>query len=74
MELHLTRETEAKLNLLAQRTRRGTDELLEEAVEHLVTYHEWFEGKVTRSLTAAEQGRTVSDEEVRAWLEKRERT
>ena len=32
MELHLTPETEAKLNDLAQRTLRGTDELLEEAM------------------------------------------
>lgn len=42
MELHLPQQTEAKLVELAQRTRRGTDELLEEAVGHLVAYHEWF--------------------------------
>ena len=73
MELHLKQETESKLNELAERTHRGTDELLEEAVEHLVTYHEWFEGKVKDSLAATERGATASDEQVRAWLEKRER-
>jgi predicted transcriptional regulator len=73
MELHLKQETETKLNKLAERTNRGTDELLEEAVEHLVTYHEWFEGKVKDSLAGVERGETVSDEEVRGWLEKRER-
>jgi predicted transcriptional regulator len=61
----------------AERTRRtdhrGTDEILEEAVEHLVTYHEWFEGKVKDSLAAVERGQTVTDAAVRAWLEKRER-
>jgi hypothetical protein len=31
MELHLTPKTEAKLNELARRTRRGADELIEEA-------------------------------------------
>jgi hypothetical protein len=36
MDLHLTAETAAKVNELAQRTRRGTDELLEEAVDRLV--------------------------------------
>ena len=36
-------------------------------------YHEWFEGKVKYSLTAAEQSQLVADDEVRAWLEKRER-
>jgi predicted transcriptional regulator len=45
MELHLTRETEARLNELAQRTSRGTDELLEEAVTHLVAYNEWLNAK-----------------------------
>src|SRR5882762_4726320 len=38
MELRLTPETEAKLNELARRTRRATDELLGEAVDHLVAY------------------------------------
>jgi hypothetical protein len=34
---------------------------------------EWFEGKVKHSLAAAEQGQLIADDEVRAWLEKRER-
>jgi predicted transcriptional regulator len=58
MELHLTPETDAKLNELALRTHPGTDELLEEAVEHL----------------AVQRGETVPDEDVRAWLEGRERS
>jgi predicted transcriptional regulator len=74
MELHLTPETEAKLNELALRTHRGTDELLEEAVEHLVTYNEWFERKVKSSIAAVQRGETVPDEDVRAWLEGRERS
>ena len=73
MELHLPPESEAKLNALAQRTRRGTDELLQEAVDHLVTYSEWFERKVKASAAAADLGETVPDEEVRAWIERRER-
>ena len=73
MELLLTAETEAKLNELARRTRRGADELVEEAVDHLVAYNEWFEHKVKDSQAAVARGETVSDEEVRAWLEGRER-
>jgi predicted transcriptional regulator len=73
MELHLPPETEAKLNDLARRTQRGTDELLEEAVDYLVAYNEWFENKVRSSMTASEGNRTVPDEEVGAWLERRER-
>ena len=74
MELHLTPETEAKLNELARRTHRGTDELLQEAVEQLVTYNDWFARKVKDSMAATERGETVPDEEVRAWVEQRERS
>jgi hypothetical protein len=45
MELHLTPETEAKLNDLARRTRRGADKLVVEAVDHLVDYNDWFESR-----------------------------
>jgi len=74
MEHHLTAEAEAKLNALAQRTHRGTDELLEEAVDHLLAYNEWFEEKVKDGLAAIERGDVVPDEEVRAWLAERERS
>lgn len=73
MELHLTPETEAKLNDIARRTQRGTHELLEEAVDHLVAYNEWFEHKVKSSMAAADAEQTVLDLEVGAWLEGRER-
>jgi len=73
MELHLTPETEAKLNELARRTRRGADELVEEAVDHLVAYNEWFEREVRDSQAAVARGDIVADQEVRAWLEARER-
>lgn len=71
MELHLTPEAEAKLNDLAQRTHRGTDELLGQAVDYLVAYNEWFERKVRNSMAAAEGSQTVPDQEVGAWLERR---
>jgi predicted transcriptional regulator len=71
MELNLTPETEAKLIDLARRTHRGTDELLEEAVDYLVSYNEWFERKVRGSM--ADESQTIPDEEIRAWLERRER-
>ena len=74
MELYLSPETEAKLNELARRTQRGTDELVEEAVEHLVTYNDWLERKVSRSIAAAERGEAVADEHVREWIEQRERS
>lgn len=71
MELHLTPKTEAKLNELARRTRRGADELIEEALDHLVSYNEWFERKVRDSPAA--RGEAVLYGDVRAWPEARER-
>ncbi len=52
MELDLTPETQAQLNELAQRTHRGTDELLAEAVSHFVAYNEWLARKVADSRAA----------------------
>ena len=46
---------------LAVRTHRGTGELLQEAVDHLVSYNEWVEGKVTRSFAALERGEIVPE-------------
>jgi predicted transcriptional regulator len=69
----MTPETEAKLNALAERTRRGKDELLEEAVNHLLVYNEWLDRKVASSLVAAEHGNVISNEDVRGWIDRRER-
>ena len=73
MELPLTPETEAKLNELARRTRRRTDELLGEAVDYLVSYNAWFERKVRDSIVSTEGTPPIPNEEVSAWLERRER-
>ena len=73
MELDLKPETQARLNELAQRTHRGTDELLAEAVDHLVAYNDSLGRKVGDSMAAAGRGETVPDEEVHAWLRQRER-
>ena len=73
MVVQLTPESEAKLTELAKRTRRQPNELLEEAVDHLVAYNEWFERKVKSSMAAVEANQTVPDEEVAAWLARRER-
>ncbi|MGB7556227.1 MAG: hypothetical protein WBM04_17805 [Candidatus Korobacteraceae bacterium] len=70
----MTPETEAKLTELAERTHRGKEELLDEAVNHLIAYNEWFEHKVKDRLAAAQRGETIPDEEVRAWIEQRERS
>jgi predicted transcriptional regulator len=74
MELQLAPEAAAKLNELALRTHRDPGELLAEAVDHLVEWNCWYEDKVNSSIAAVERGETVADDEVRVWLEKRERS
>ena len=73
MEVYLRPETEARLNDLAERTHRGTDELLEEAVRHLLAYEAWYDEKIDEAEAAIERGETFSHEQVRAWLEARRR-
>lgn len=72
--MHLTPEAEAKLTELALRTRRDAGELLEEAVDHLLTWNDWLEEKVSSSVAAAKRGEITSDDAVRSWLEARERS
>jgi predicted transcriptional regulator len=43
------------------------------ARNHLVDCNEWFKHKVENSIAAVERGETVSDDDVRAWIEQRER-
>jgi len=62
MELHIGDAAVAKLDDLARRTHRAKDELLEEAINHLIGYNEWLEEKVKRSRAAVEQGRVVAHE------------
>jgi len=71
MELHIQPETEAKLNDLVARTQRDRNELLEEAVNHLLAYNDWLEKKVSASVAAAERGEVVPDNTVRAWIDGR---
>jgi predicted transcriptional regulator len=66
-------ETEEKLNQLASSMHRAKDEVLDEAVDQLLAYNKWLDGKVKESLAAVERGEVVSDEDVLAWIEERER-
>ena len=42
MEVHLTPDQETLLNELATTTGRGTDDLVQEAVDRLLAYNRWF--------------------------------
>ena len=65
MEVQITHDREAKLAEIANRTGRSTDDLLREAVDHLVEYNEWLEPKVQSSVEQAERGELLSTDQVR---------
>ncbi len=73
MATTLRPETEEKLTQLAERMHRPKDEVVEEALERLLAYNDWLEGKVKESLAAVERGELIPDEQVLAWIETRER-
>jgi predicted transcriptional regulator len=72
MPVHITPETDAKLDELALRTQRDKSELVQEALSNFLAYNQWFEEKVSDSLATLDAGHVVSDEEVRAWIKSRE--
>jgi len=66
MEVHLTPDQLEQLNRLASSTGRCADELVQEAVDNLIAYNEWFRKEVEVGLAQVKRGELVDDEEVRA--------
>jgi predicted transcriptional regulator len=73
MATTLRPETEEKLAQLAERMHRPKYEVVDEALDRLLAYNDWLEGKIKQSLAAVGRGDLIPDEQVLAWIEKRER-
>ncbi len=70
MEVKLTPELEAKLDSIAAKQGRDAQSLVQEAVERLVGYDEWFVREVVKGLAEIERGAVLEHEVVGARLEK----
>jgi predicted transcriptional regulator len=70
MDVHLTPQQETRLNELATTTGRGTDELVQEAVDRLLAYDNWFKEQVRVGLDQINRGEFIEDEEVRGRIER----
>lgn len=66
MEVELRPEQEARLNELAATSGRGTDELLREAVDRLLSYNAWLKEQVQLGTDQIERGELIDDEEMNA--------
>ncbi len=71
MEVNLTPELQAKLDEVAAQQGRDAQSLVQEAVQRLVDYDQWFVREVEKGLAQIERGEVLEHEEVGARLEKR---
>ena len=70
MEVHLTPELEAKVHRIAAENRRGTEEYVQELVEHYVDHDAWFRQEVKKGLDQLDRGESVPHSEVVARIER----
>ena len=71
MEPQLRPDLETKLTRMATYQGRPASTLVEEAIERLVDYDEWFGQQVEEGLGAADRGEFVDHTEVRSVIESR---
>jgi len=71
MEVDFKPDLQAKLSRMAQRQGRTAETLVQEAVERLVDYDEWFLREVDKGLAAADRGEFVEHEAVRKLIDTR---
>jgi len=71
MELLLRPDLETKLSRMATSQGRPASTLVEEAIERLVDYDEWFGQQVDEGLAAADCGEFVEHSDVRKMIERR---
>ncbi|MGB2624885.1 MAG: hypothetical protein WA857_10545 [Candidatus Acidiferrum sp.] len=70
MEVNLTPELQAKLDEVAAEQGRDAQSLVQEAVQRLVDYDQWFVREVEKGLAQIERGEVLEHDEVGARLEK----
>ncbi len=71
MEVDFTAELQAKLVRLAAEQGRNAESLVQEAVERLVNFDEWFMREAEKGLDAADRGEFVEHEEIGKLIESR---
>jgi predicted transcriptional regulator len=69
MQVNISSELQAKLDRVAAQQGRDAESLVNEAVERLVGYDEWFVRQVEKGLALVERGEVFEHEEVAAKME-----
>jgi predicted transcriptional regulator len=71
MEVPLTSDQQAKLLRMATEQGRAAETLVQEAVERLVNYDDWFLREVEKGLAAADRGEFVEHDDIRKMIDSR---
>ena len=71
MEVQLSPDQSARLSRLAQAEGRAAETLVQEAIERLLGYEEWFLREVDHGIAEAERGEFVEHDDVRKMIETR---
>lgn len=71
MEVSFKPDVKEKLSRMAAQQGRDASALVEEAVERLVEYDDWFSREVDKGLAAADRDEFVEHETVRALIDQR---
>ena len=74
MEVHFTPDTQAQLQQLAASEGKNAAQVVEETITRVLERRAKFLEGVQRGIDAADRGELVDDDEVRHWLEERERS
>jgi predicted transcriptional regulator len=74
MEVHFTPATQAQLQQLAASEGKDAAQVVEETVTRVLERRTEFLEHVQRGIAAADRDEFVEDDEVRRWLEERERS
>jgi predicted transcriptional regulator len=73
VEVHFTPEELQRLSQMAAHAGIDTEHLIKDAALRLLEQDEQFRAAVREGVAVADSGDLVDDEEVRLWLEERER-
>jgi predicted transcriptional regulator len=71
MEVPLTPDQQAKLSRMASAQGRAAEALVQEAVDHLLNYNDWFLREVDKGLVAANRGEFVEHDDIRKMIDRR---
>jgi predicted transcriptional regulator len=70
MEVRFTEVQQARLKELAAKTGRGADELVQEAVDRMLAYNQWFTEQVQEGMDQIASGEFIEEEAMDARLER----